>query len=283
MVPGVSGRPISLLASFDAFNIFGTRKGYQDVADLPIAERVKELREPARRQRILTESPESIQDKLITGLALSNLAPMFELPGEPLLEPTYDESLAAAMERTGETDGQAALYDAMCDVVEKCGDRGFLHMLFSGYTNGNLDDLHEMISHPDTVVSVGDGGAHVSVMCDAGYPTFMLQHFVRDRSRGRRIPLEEAVSILSAQPARAYRFDDRGTLAPGLRADVNVIDLDRLRLEQPRVARDLPSGAARLMQDAVGYEATIVAGEVVRRGDADAGARPGRVVRAPAG
>src|SRR5690606_11432548 len=127
------------------------------------------------------------------------------------------------------------------------------------YAHGNLDAVYAMMRHPATVIGAADGGAHVNVICDASYPTFMLQHWVRDRARGPRLTVEEAVRKLTLDPARLYGLSDRGAIAAGKRADLNVIDLERMRLHAPRVARDLPSGAPRLLQDADGYLATVVA------------------------
>ena len=136
-----------------------------------------------------------------------------------------------------------------------------------------------MLNRPGTLVGGGDGGAHVTVICDASYPTYMLEHWVRDRTRGDRIPVETAIRMLTRDPAELYGMHDRGRVAPGLRADLNVIDLDRIALETPRVVHDLPSGSPRLLQDAHGYVATIVGGAVTSREGKDTGARPGRLFR----
>ena len=157
----------------------------------------------------------------------------------------------------------------MCELAQSAGEgrTGFLHVFFSGYKNGSLADIHEMMLHPDTVVGLADGGAHCSMICDASMPTFMLQHWVRDRSRGEKLPVETAVKLLAADPARLYGMGDRGTLEPGKRADVNVIDLAALTLDDPQRVHDLPTGAPRLVQRASGYRATIVGGEVTFRAE----------------
>jgi len=129
------------------------------------------------------------------------------------------------------------------------------------------------------VLGIGDGGAHVSVICDASTPTWMLTHWVRDRSRGPKLPIETVIRKMTKTNAELYGFDDRGVVAPGKRADLNVIDLDRLTLHVPEFRHDLPSGAPRLVQEAEGYVATIVAGTVTRQHDTDTGARPGGLVR----
>jgi N-acyl-D-aspartate/D-glutamate deacylase len=132
---------------------------------------------------------------------------------------------------------------------------------------------------PTAVLGLADGGAHCGTICDASMPTYVLTHWVRDRTRGPRVPLEEAVRRLSSQPAELYGLGDRGRIAEGRRADINVIDLPGLRLGAPRAVADLPAGGTRIVQDAVGYRATVVAGEITRRDGVDTGARPGRLLR----
>ena len=151
------------------------------------------------------------------------------------------------------------------------------------FSRGNHDAIHEMLEHPDTLLGLADGGAHCGVICDASNPTYMLTHWVRDRTRGPRLSLERVVRKLCGEPAAFYGLGDRGTLALGKRADLNVIDLDALELPVPYLVDDLPAGGSRLMQDARGYAATIVAGTVTRRNDQDTGARPGRLLRGARG
>ena len=136
-----------------------------------------------------------------------------------------------------------------------------------------------MLTHPASVVGLSDAGAHCNLLCDASMPTTMLVHWVRDRSRGPRLTLEAAVRMQTAETAAVYGLGDRGTLEIGKRADVNVIDLENLRLHHPEVVHDLPAGGGRILQGASGYRATVVAGVVTRRNDVDTGARPGRLVR----
>jgi N-acyl-D-aspartate/D-glutamate deacylase len=148
-----------------------------------------------------------------------------------------------------------------------------------GYSHGNLDDMREMILHPNTTLGLSDGGAHCGVICDASIPTFMLAHWARDRQRGERLPLELAVKMLTSDTAALYGLGDRGVLAPGMRADLNLVDFDRLQLRLPELVFDLPAGARRLVQRAVGYHSTVVAGEVTFSEGEATGARPGRLVR----
>ena len=147
------------------------------------------------------------------------------------------------------------------------------------YADANHDALYEQMQDPAAILGLADGGAHCGAICDASMPTYVLTHWVRDRTRGPRLTLEDAVRRLTAQPADLYGLDDRGRIATGMRADLNVIDFDHLRLHAPRAVADLPAGGTRLLQDASGYRATLVNGEITRRDDADTGARPGRLLR----
>ncbi len=150
---------------------------------------------------------------------------------------------------------------------------------FFGYCGGDHEAILEMLRHPASVPGLGDGGAHLATICDASMPTYQLSHWVAGRTRGARLSLEEAVRMQTRDTAELFGLGDRGVLEVGKRADLNVIDLDRLRLLMPRAVADLPAGGTRLVQDAEGYVATIVGGVVTRRHDADTGARPGRLVR----
>ena len=177
-------------------------------------------------------------------------------------------------EREGR-DPSEFLYDLL---LENDGRELLLRPLL-GYSNFTQDPIREMVLHPASALGLGDGGAHVGAICDASIETYMLTHWARDRSRGERLPLELVVQKMTSDTASLYGFGDRGVLAPGKRADVNVIDHANLTLHRPEMVYDLPGGARRLMQTADGYDATIVAGEVVMRAGVDTGARPGRLVR----
>jgi N-acyl-D-aspartate/D-glutamate deacylase len=280
LVAAVANRPGGILMSWETFNIFMDRPSYLEISQLPLAKRIKELREPRRRARILAEEPQSAQLKSGTMVVMNSLGAIYPLDSDPILEPDPDTSIARRIERTGQP-AEAVLYDTMCELVEAAapGSTGFLHVYMGNYAKGNLDAVNTMIRHPATVIGAADGGAHVNVICDASYTSFMLQHWVRDRSRGPRLSVEEAVRKMTGDPAALYGFRDRGVVAPGKRADLNVIDLPRMKLHAPRVARDLPTGAPRLLQDVDGYSATIVAGAVTFRNGKDTGARPGRLLR----
>ena len=152
-----------------------------------------------------------------------------------------------------------------------------MHYFLGGYA-GSLDVRAELLVHPETVLGLGDGGAHVDLICDAGYPSFLLSYWVRERPRGT-IPLEQAVKILTSEPAAVYGLRDRGAVEPGLKADLNLIDPIAVAPGEMEVVHDLPAGAKRVLQRTDGFVATIVDGRVVQRDGVDTGARPGRVVR----
>jgi len=277
IVPQVQGRPGGLFLGWDTFNPFATCPSYRSLARVALAERVRQLREPALRSRILSEVDPG-------GGAMAVMQSSFEttfpMDAGPVFEPPYEASLQARAEREGRSCPEV-LYDAMCELAERSSDGSrFFHVFFSGYKGGSLDDLAELIAHPQAVVGLADGGAHCSMICDASLPTFMLVHWVRDRTRGARVPLERAVRMLSSAPADLYRFDDRGRVQPGKRADLNVIDLVNLELPLPEIAHDLPTGARRVVQRARGYRATICGGEVTFRDGKPTGAHPAGLIRA---
>jgi len=192
----------------------------------------------------------------------------------PDYEPGPEKSIAAIAAREGRP-AEEVLYDHLL----RDGGRELLLLPIFNYSNGSLDPVHEMLLSPDTVVSLGDGGAHCGLICDASLTTFLLTHWVRDRSRGERVPLELAVKRMTSETARLYGLLDRGVLAPGYKADFNLIDLAGLRLRRPEMAFDLPGGARRLLQRADGYDATILSGEVVMEHGNATGATPGRLLR----
>ena len=240
------------------------------LARLPLEEMVARLQDPEVRRQALAEEP-TVQMPAYISLGFDRI---FELGDPPDYEPEAGESVAARAGRDG-TDPADLFYDLLL----RRGGRELLMRPLLGYSDFTLEPLREMLLHPATALGIGDGGAHVRAICDASTPTFMLTHWVRDRSRGPRIPIETVIRKMTADNAELYGMSDRGVLRPGRRADINVVDLDHLRLEPPEFVRDLPGGAGRLVQRARGYAATIVAGQTTRRHDVDTGARPGRLVR----
>lgn len=272
-------RPGGMLMSWDTFNIFMDRPSYLAVAHLPLTERVKALQDPERREKILNEEIQSPLLKNGAQVVRDALNAIFPCKDQQIFEPDPAQSLAARLLESNDT-AEGVLYDAMCEVV--LGDEGrpgFLHVYMGNYADGDLNAVYEMMMHPNVVVGAADGGAHVNVICDASYTTFMLQHWVRDRQRGDKLPLEIAIQMLTKTPADLYGLHDRGVIEVGKKADINVIALNDLSLQMPYVANDLPTGAPRLLQRAEGYVVTLVAGQITNRNGHDTGARPGKLVR----
>jgi N-acyl-D-aspartate/D-glutamate deacylase len=200
---------------------------------------------------------------------------MFVMSGEtPDYEPSPEKSIAAIAAR-GNSSPQEIAYDYLTEGLDK-----FLFFPIVNYSDGDHETVREMLTDPGTLLGLSDGGAHCGAIVDASVPSFMLTHWGRDRSRGPGLPLPQLVKMQSSETADFFGFSDRGRLAPGLRADVNLIDFDQLRLHQPEVVSDLPAGGRRLVQRVDGYRSTLVAGTPVFEDGEDTGARPGRLVRA---
>jgi N-acyl-D-aspartate/D-glutamate deacylase len=281
LVPQVAARPFGMLAGHQSrVNPFADRPTYRSLATLPFDERIARLRDPEMRRRILAERPVGapVPGTLSALLGPSMYPRLFPLGDPPDYEPEADASVAAIATREGR-EPEAVLYDLML----RHDGRELLAYPVLNYAACNADALHEMILHPRSVLGLGDGGAHCGIVCDASMTTFMLTHWARDRRRGPRIALETAVRALTRDPAALYGLDDRGVLRPGMKADLNVIDFERLRLRLPEMAFDLPAGARRLLQRAEGYVATIVSGEAVMRDGSPTDALPGCVVRPRSG
>ncbi len=265
-------RPIGMLASFDlTSNPFVHCPSYKALAHLPLAERIVELRKPEIRARIVTEEPD---EALMPLTALSRqFNVMFELSDPPNYEPERGSSIADRAAREGRS-AQELAYDLL---LENDG-RAMLLVAIGNYVSGSLDELLTFFDEPHAVIGLGDGGAHYGLICDSSYPTFVLTHWARDRE-DRQIPLAQAVQAMTAAPAKVAGLGDRGIIAPGYKADLNVIDHAGLTLYAPIVVDDLPGGGRRLDQRAAGYRWTIVNGEVIARDDQPTGALPGRLVR----
>ncbi|HKA30009.1 MAG TPA: amidohydrolase family protein [Candidatus Binatia bacterium] len=277
LVPQVAARPFGMLAGHQSrVNPFAARPTYRTLASLPLAERVVRLHDPEVRGRILAERPVGNAEPgtLAALLGPTMYARLFPLGDPPDYEPTADTSVAAIAAREGRHP-EAVLYDLML----RHEGRELLFYPVLNYADCTAEPIREMILHPRSVLGLGDGGAHCGIVCDASMTTFMLTHWVRDRHRGPRIALETAVRALTRDPAALYGLHDRGVLRTGLKADINLIDLDRLRLRLPEMAFDLPAGARRLLQRAEGYVATVVSGQIVMREGGATGVLPGRLVR----
>jgi len=233
---------------------------------------VAEMRKPEVRAALLAE--ESAITEGLVGEIIGSWHKMYRL-GEPAnYEPAPEESFAGLAEARG-CSPQEVAYDAL---IENNGRALIYHPLFN-YGSGDLSFVQEMLEHPFTTFGLSDGGAHCGVISDASFPTTLIQHWGRDRTRGPKLPLERLVSMQTKETAELVGLHDRGVLAPGYKADVNVIDFEGLTLHAPTVAYDLPAGGRRLVQRASGYEVTIVAGEVAFRDGEPTGALNGRLIR----
>ncbi len=277
MTGQVGCRPIGIMMGLDtSVHPFANSPSYQSISQLRLAERAARIRgDEALRSAILTDRPDDGFTRWI-GYALGRT---FELGTPPNYEPDPADSIAARAERAGGSPWELAL-----DLLTADDGETVLLYPFENYAEGNLDVIREMLVDEHTICGLGDGGAHVATICDASYPTYLLSHWARDRSRGERIPLERLVRKQTRDTAVAYGLADRGVLAPGYRADLNIVDFDRLSVATPRVAYDLPAGGKRLVQRSRGYDHTFVSGVEVSADGRPTGLRPGRLLRgAPAG
>ena len=266
-------RPVGLLFGLDlSFHPFALHPSFRPLADLPLADKVKAMRDPALRARLLAESPDDTNPFFMQIVAASTAT--YEMGNPPVYDPAPEHRLDRIAEREGRTAAEVAY-----DLLLKDEGRNILFLPGANYRDGNLDAAREMCTHPDTIIGLGDGGAHYGLICDASFTTFYLTHHVRDAAPDKAVPLASAIRSLSDIPARAVGLNDRGRLAPGYKADVNVIDLDGLVLHAPTMARDLPAGGKRLRQLADGYAVTVKSGVVTYRNGVATGALPGRLVR----
>jgi N-acyl-D-aspartate/D-glutamate deacylase len=267
----VASRPIGILMGLEAtLNPFLAHRSYQEVAGLPLAERVSRLGDPDLRQRVLAERP----DGGFGGWMEHALTRTFVLGDPPNYEPDPADSVAARAKRQ-----DVDPFELVYDMLLGDGGRALLYYPFENYADGNLDAVREMLCSPHTISGLSDGGAHVGTICDASFPTYLLTHWARDRSRGEGLPLEYVVRSQTADAAHAVGLGDRGVIAPGYRADLNLVDFDALRIAPPEMVHDLPAGGRRLVQKATGYRHTFVAGTETYADGEWTGATPGRLVR----
>jgi N-acyl-D-aspartate/D-glutamate deacylase len=272
----IAARPVGLMLGLElSRNPFQTHPSYRAIAHLPLAERVARLRQPEVRAAILSENATATDDPLFFR---PNYDKMYLLGNPPDYEQPSENTLGARAHREGRQPEELA-YDAM--LIDD--GRGMLYVPFLNYADGNLDATREMLRDPRSVPGLSDGGAHCGIICDASFPTYLLTHWTRDRSRGEKLSIPFVVAVQSRKTALSVGLYDRGLIAAGYKADVNVIDYDKLHLHPPKVHYDLPVGGRRLLQQVDGYDATIVSGVVTRRGDHATGARPGKLVRGAQG
>ena len=273
MLAQVCGRPVGVLLGLSlTMNPFSAHPVYQEIADKTFEERLAIMREPDFRARLLADKPDP--DNVFAKAVLSRFGRMFLLGDPPNYEPTDDLVLANMAEKNGVSPEELAL-----DLLTAGDGRNMIYFPFLNYAQNSLEPSFEMLQSPATIPGLSDGGAHVGMICDGSFPTSMLTHWTRDRSRGDTLPLEFIIKRQTQDTARAVGLLDRGILAPGYRADVNVIDYDGLTLHAPEVIYDLPAGGRRLTQTATGYDTTLVNGRIIRRAGTFTEERPGRLVR----
>ena len=272
--PQVSMRPIGIIMGWQSsFHLFMGRPSFDALADLSFEAQVEKLREPALRAAILSETA----DKLPFEGTTLRFDLMFRLEQEDgSLD--YEPKLASSVQELAKTKGiseESIIYDIM---MENDG-HGYVYVILVNYGEYNLDFIHELLSDPTVIVGGSDAGAHCGAICDAAMPTFFLSHWTRDRREGAKLSIEQAVEKQTRATAQFYGLNDRGVLAPGMKADVNVIDYEKLGSSRPNMVADLPAGGKRLLQMATGYRTTIVSGAVTFEDGVSSGALPGRLLR----
>lgn len=275
IIAQVAGRSIGILYCLQgSVHPLLFHPAYQEIADLPMAERLVALAEPERRRRIIDEIPDD--GGFFQSAVLNGLGRIWLVDGENIdYEPDAVDSVAAVAARAGVPAMQLVL-----DQLTAHDGNGMLYAPFFNYSYGDLSFTEAVTRHPHTRMGLSDGGAHCGAICDGGMPTFMLTHWTRDRTRGEKLPLEYVVHRQTSQTAALYGIADRGVVAPGMRADLNLIDYGRLGFEVPRMAYDLPAGGRRIVQKARGYVGTWVAGVQTVDHDEFTGATPGTLLRA---
>jgi len=273
----MAGRPIGVMMGIGtALNPFTVRPSYKALESLPIEEQRKRLRDPEVRRKILAEKPSETEVAKLAQfrqLIVKRWDKFFVMGNPPDYEPGPEKSVAAIAARTGRSPDEVA-YDYIIEPNQ------YLYFPVVNYVVGDHGPILEMLNDPACLLGLSDGGAHCTSIIDAGMPSYMLAHWGRDRNRGPRLPLELLVKRQTSETSEFFGLNDRGRLAPGLRADVNVIDFDALKLHKPELVHDMPANGRRFIQRVEGYEATLVAGTPIFERGQHTGAMPGRLVRA---
>jgi N-acyl-D-aspartate/D-glutamate deacylase len=275
IIPQVFARPVTILFSFQGEHPFLYVPSFAPFKDLPHAEKMKALRDPQIRQRLLQEEDPSTAGIQIVYKQDSFWRLTFPM-GDPVSYfPDPKNSVADIAARRG-----CSPRETMYDLLLENDGRSFLMYTGAGYAERSRDPLHKMLTHPLTVMGGSDSGAHMRLICDGSAQTFMLTNWVRECAEGDRyhLPLEFVVKKQSRDTARLFGMYDRGTIEPGMKADLNLIDFNALQIDTPRMINDLPAGMPRLMQTAQGYVGTLVSGEMIQENGAATGARPGKVI-----
>lgn len=278
VTPQITTRPIGFVTSLKSYHMFQRRETFLRLTKLPFEEMCLEMKKPEIKKAILTDK--DIDPELpgtmasINGLLGMAAPAMFPIDYPIDYEPEASKNLGTLAASLGK-DMDDFMYDFL---LEDEGNR-FAILLGANFIDGNFDVMHEMILHPDTTIGLSDAGAHVNLIFDAVNPTYQLIHWVRDRKRGPKLPIELIVQKQTLTNANLFGLKDRGSLEVGKRADINLFDLKRLKLGKLQVVHDLPAGGNRILQSAEGYLNTFVAGVKTRENDSDTGARPGRLIR----
>ena len=276
----IAGRPVGVMLGIDtALNPFSIRPSYQALLQLPVAERIKRMQDPEMRRQILSEAPSA---ELLNRLSqfrqqiTNRWDRIFPMGNPPNYEPRADESIASVAARSNHSPDEVA-YDYLSTGADK-----FLYFPIVGYNEDNHDIIRTMLTDDATLLGLSDGGAHCSSIVDASVPSWMLMHWARDRSRGEKLPLEMVIRRQTSETADVFGFHDRGRLAVGKKADINVIDYENMTLHAPEVRYDLPMNGRRLVQRVDGYRHTFVSGVSTFESGVYTGATPGKLVRARA-
>ena len=274
ITPQIFNRPVGVIFALDTnFSPFVANPYYvEKLAPLPFEQRIAEMRKPEVKAALLAAG--TTRDGSMLSSAVQDYAQLYAMENPIDYEPDGSKSVAGIAAARG-----ISPEEVVYDMVMADNGRGKIMLASMNYSQHNLDHAYEMLSRDDTVLAVGDGGAHCGIICDASYPTTALTLWARDRSRGPRIPLEHIVKKLTSETASLYGFHDRGRLAPGLKADINIIDHGKLTMGPPKVIHDLPGNGSRLVQPPRGFDLTMVAGQVTQRDGAPTSALPGRLVR----
>ena len=274
----MAGRPIGVMMGIGtALNPFTVRPTYKQIESLPIEEQRRRLRDPEMRRAILAERPSEAEVAKLAQfrqLVTTRFDKFFTMGNPPDYEPGPEKSVGAIAAREGRTPDEVA-YDYMLE------DGQYLYFPVVNYVTGDHEPIREMLNDAACLLGLSDGGAHCTSIIDAGVPSYMLTHWGRDRTRGPKLPLEMLVKRQTSETANFFGLTDRGRLAPGLRADVNVIDFDGMCMQKPELIHDMPANGRRFVQRVTGYEATVVAGQPIFERGEHTGALPGKLVRAP--
>ncbi|HMN82605.1 MAG TPA: amidohydrolase family protein [Burkholderiaceae bacterium] len=269
----VAPRPVGMFYGLElSFHPFAYHPSYKTIARLPLAERVARMKDPAFRAQLLSEEPDDTNPVNLKTVKAFQFAYAW---GD---EVDYEPEPSKRIDRLAKAAGRS-VDDYAYDLLLARDGKALFYLPGANYRDGNLDAVREMLGHPQSVMGLADGGAHYGMICDGSFPTFFLTRWARDAQPAQRIPLPQAIAALTSEPARLAGLNDRGRLAVGMKADINVIDFDRLKLQVPFIRHDLPAGGRRMHQLADGYVASIVSGEVTYRNGQPTGALPGRLVR----